>query len=128
MHLSYREWWALIHGIIFGAFFLLAFRAASPDCGAFAPNGSPRKGCANACAGSRSAPRTPSAWNGRNTSPGSPSFSPPSPPAPSSTTGAHLARNRTIRNIVIGFFGAAFATAAAAGIFGALITKAAPVH
>ncbi len=23
MHLSYREWWALIHGIIFGAFFLL---------------------------------------------------------------------------------------------------------
>jgi len=25
MHLSYREWWALIHGIIFGAFFLLAF-------------------------------------------------------------------------------------------------------
>jgi hypothetical protein len=25
MHLSYREWWALIHGIIFGAVFLLAF-------------------------------------------------------------------------------------------------------
>jgi hypothetical protein len=25
VHLSYREWWALIHGIIFGAFFLLAF-------------------------------------------------------------------------------------------------------
>src|SRR6266498_5019259 len=25
MHLTYREWWALIHGIIFGAFFLLAF-------------------------------------------------------------------------------------------------------
>jgi hypothetical protein len=25
MHLTDREWWALIHGIIFGAFFLLAF-------------------------------------------------------------------------------------------------------
>jgi hypothetical protein len=42
--------------------------------------------------------------------------------------GAYLARNRTVRNIAIGFFVAAFATAAVAGIFGALITKAAPVH
>jgi hypothetical protein len=25
MHLSYREWWALIHGMVFGAVFLLAF-------------------------------------------------------------------------------------------------------
>jgi hypothetical protein len=33
-----------------------------------------------------------------------------------------------VRNIAIGFFVAAFATAAVAGIFGALITKAAPVH
>jgi hypothetical protein len=41
---------------------------------------------------------------------------------------AHLARNRTVRNIAIGFFVAAFATAAVAGIFGALITKAAPIH
>jgi 4-hydroxybenzoate polyprenyltransferase len=42
--------------------------------------------------------------------------------------GPHLARNRMIRNIVVGFFVGAFVTAAAAGIFGALITKAAPVH
>jgi 4-hydroxybenzoate polyprenyltransferase len=42
--------------------------------------------------------------------------------------GPHLARNRTVRNIAIGFLVAAFATAAVAGIFGALITKAAPVH
>jgi len=33
-----------------------------------------------------------------------------------------------VRTIAIGFFVAAFATTAAAGIFGALITKAAPVH
>jgi hypothetical protein len=42
--------------------------------------------------------------------------------------GAALARNRTARTIALGFFVAAFATAAVAGIFGALITKAAPVH
>ena len=39
-----------------------------------------------------------------------------------------LSRNKTARYITIGFFVAAFATAAIAGLFGALITKAAPVH
>ena len=38
-----------------------------------------------------------------------------------------LARNNTARWITIGFFSLAFTTAAVAGIFGALITKAAPV-
>ena len=39
-----------------------------------------------------------------------------------------LSRNRTVRLITIGFFVAAFAVAGIAGLFGALITKAAPVH
>ena len=39
-----------------------------------------------------------------------------------------LARNKTARTITIVLFVAAFATAAIAGLFGALITKAAPVQ
>ena len=39
-----------------------------------------------------------------------------------------LARNRTARTLTIVLFVAAFATAAVAGLFGALITKAAPVR
>ena len=41
--------------------------------------------------------------------------------------GPWLARSRTARILVLAFFVAGFATAAAAGLFGALITKAAPV-
>ena len=39
-----------------------------------------------------------------------------------------LARNKTARTITLVLFVAAFATAAVAGLFGALITKAAPVR
>ena len=39
-----------------------------------------------------------------------------------------LARNRTARTIILVLFVAAFAIAAIAGLFGALITKAAPVR
>jgi hypothetical protein len=42
--------------------------------------------------------------------------------------GGGLARNRTARLIAIGFFVAAFVVAAVAGLFGALITKAAPIR
>jgi len=42
--------------------------------------------------------------------------------------GPRLARDRSLRQIVLVLFVGAFATAAAAGIFGALITKAAPVR
>jgi hypothetical protein len=42
--------------------------------------------------------------------------------------GPSLARKPSERRLVMIFFIAAFATAAAAGLFGALITKAAPVH
>ncbi len=42
--------------------------------------------------------------------------------------GGGLSRNRTVRLITIGFFVTAFGVAAIAGLFGALITKAAPVH
>jgi hypothetical protein len=41
--------------------------------------------------------------------------------------GPALARNKTLRTLVIVVFAGAFATAAIAGLFGALITKAAPV-
>jgi hypothetical protein len=42
--------------------------------------------------------------------------------------GAGLARNRSLRLITIGLFVGAFVVAAIAGLFGALITKAAPVQ
>ncbi len=42
--------------------------------------------------------------------------------------GPALARNRTLRMLTIALFIGAFATAAIAGLFGALITKAAPVR
>jgi hypothetical protein len=42
--------------------------------------------------------------------------------------GPLLARRTSERRAVMIFFIAAFATAAAAGLFGALITKVAPVH
>lgn len=42
--------------------------------------------------------------------------------------GPGLARNKTLRNITLVLFVGAFATAAIAGLFGALITKAAPVR
>ena len=41
--------------------------------------------------------------------------------------GPALVRNKTLRTLVIVIFAGAFATAAIAGVFGALITKAAPV-
>jgi hypothetical protein len=41
--------------------------------------------------------------------------------------GPVLARNRTARMLVLVVFTAAFATAAIAGLFGALITKTAPI-
>lgn len=42
--------------------------------------------------------------------------------------GADLVRNRTLRRITLVLFVSAFAVAAIAGLFGALITKAAPVR
>jgi hypothetical protein len=42
--------------------------------------------------------------------------------------GPALARNKMLRNLVIVVFVGAFATAAIAGLFGALITKSAPVQ
>ena len=42
--------------------------------------------------------------------------------------GPSLAKNAKLRNITIGFFVAAFVVAGIAGIFGALITKAAAVQ
>jgi hypothetical protein len=42
--------------------------------------------------------------------------------------GADLVRSRKLRNLTIVLFVSAFAVAAVAGVFGALITKAAPVH
>jgi hypothetical protein len=42
--------------------------------------------------------------------------------------GAALARNRYLRLVVMSFFVAAFLTAGIAGLYGALITKAAPVQ
>jgi hypothetical protein len=41
--------------------------------------------------------------------------------------GPALARNRTLRLLVLAVFVAAFATAAVAGLFGALVTKVAPI-
>jgi hypothetical protein len=37
MHLTYREWWAVVHGMGLGALFLLAFGGVWPACTACAP-------------------------------------------------------------------------------------------
>jgi len=42
--------------------------------------------------------------------------------------GASMARNDRLRRTAMALFVVAFATAAVAGAFGALITKSAPVH
>jgi hypothetical protein len=42
--------------------------------------------------------------------------------------GAELSRDRYVRNVVFGFGVAAFMAAGIAGVFGALINKAAPIH
>jgi hypothetical protein len=51
LHLSYREWWALIHGIIFGAFFLLAFSGGLAGLWSLRTEWVTTEGCASACAG-----------------------------------------------------------------------------
>jgi hypothetical protein len=170
MHLSYREWWALIHGIIFGAFFLLAFSGGLAGLWSLRSEWVTAEGLQERVRRLKIGTVTMAlaAWGTvitgtwivypwyRSKSPDSPKSMLTADPAtadwhtfgmewkehiawiaPILATvaaglvvyyGAYLARNRTVRNIAIGFFVAAFATAAVAGIFGALITKAAPVH
>src|SRR5512133_1312776 len=157
MHLSYREWWALIHGIIFGAFFLLAFSGGLAGLWSLRTEWVTTEGLRERVRRLKIGTVTMAlaAWGTvitgtwivypwyRSTSPDSPK----SKLLANSNTadwhtfgmewkehiawiapilatvaaglvlyyGQHLARNRTVRNIV-------------AGIFGALITKAAPVH
>jgi len=41
MHLSEREVWGLMHGLILGALFLLAFAGSWRSCGASGPTCSP---------------------------------------------------------------------------------------
>jgi hypothetical protein len=170
VHLSYREWWALIHGIIFGAFFLLAFSGGLAGLWSLRTEWVTTEGLHERIRRLKIGTVTMAlaAWGTvitgtwivypwyRSKSPNSPKSILTADPATSDWHtfgmewkehvawiapilatvaaglvvyyGAHLARNRTVRNIAIGFFVAAFATAAVAGIFGALITKAAPVH
>jgi hypothetical protein len=170
MHLSYREWWALIHGIIFGAVFLLAFSGGLAGLWSLRTEWVTAEGLRERVRRLKIGTVTMAlaAWGTvitgtwivypwyRSKSPDSPKSKLTADPstadwhefgmewkehiawiAPILATvaaglvvyyGAYLARNRTVRNIVIGFFVAAFGTAAVAGIFGALITKAAPVH
>ncbi len=170
MHLTYREWWALIHGIIFGAVFLLAFSGGLAGLWSLRTELVTAEGLRERMRRLKigTSAMAVAAWGTVITGtwvvyPWYRSKSPDSPKsiltADSSTAdwhefgmewkehiawiapilatvaaglvlyyGATLARNRGVRMIVIAFFVAAFATAAVAGIFGALITKAAPVH
>jgi hypothetical protein len=124
MHLRHREWWALIHGIIFGAFFLLAFSGGLAGLWSLRTEWVTTEGLRERVRRLKIGNVTMAlaAWGTVITGTWIVY------PWYRSKYGAYLARNRTVRNIAIGFFVAAFATAAVAGIFGALITKAAPVH
>jgi hypothetical protein len=170
MHLTYRETWALVHGLIFGAVFLLAFSGGLAGLWSLRAELVTSAGLQDRVRRLKigTSAMAIAAWGTVITGtwvvyPWYREKSPTSPKsillADSSTAdwhnfgmewkehvawiapmlatvaaglviyyGSALARNRSLRNIALFFFVAAFATAAAAGIFGALITKAAPVH
>jgi hypothetical protein len=170
MHLTEREWWTLIHGMILGALFLLAFSGGlaglySLRTEYLTPEGL-RERLRRLKMGMSAMAIT--AWltviTGtwivypwyREKSPDSPKSKLLADPdtadwhefgmewkehiawiAPMLATtaaflaiyyGAVLARNRYLRLVVMSVFVAAFVTAGIAGLYGALITKVAPVQ
>ena len=170
MHLTDREWWTLVHGMILGALFLLAFSGGlaglySLRLDLLTPEGL-RERVRRLKIGMSVMAIT--AWltviTGtwivypwyRETSPDSPKSRLLADPdtadwhkfgmewkehiawiAPLLATtaaflaiyyGSAMARNRYIRLVVMAFFVGAFVTAAIAGLYGALITKVAPVQ
>jgi hypothetical protein len=170
MELSYREWWALIHGMVLGGLFLLAFAGGLAELHSLRPT-----------TGTRSVLRTTARRIGIGTASMAviawltvitgtwvvyPWYRDPAEDSPRSTLladpatdawhtfgmewkehiawlspilatvvafivlyyGPALAQNNRLRRTTMVMFVLAFGFAAVAGAFGALITKAAPVH
>jgi hypothetical protein len=169
MELTYREWWALIHGVVLGGLFLLAFAGGLAELYALRP-------AVETASGLRTSARRIGvgitsmavvAWATVITGTWVvyPWYRDPAEDSPRSTLladestelwhtfgmewkehiawispilatvaaflvlyyGQALARNNRLRYVTIVVFVVAFAVAAVAGLFGALITKAAPV-
>jgi hypothetical protein len=170
MHLTHREWWTLVHGMILGALFLLAFSGGLAGLYSLRTEYLTSEGLRERVRRLKigMSAMAITAWltviTGtwivypwyRETSPDSPKSKLLADPntadwhefgmewkehiawiAPMLATtaaflaiyyGAALARNRYLRLVVMSFFVAAFLTAGIAGLYGALITKAAPVQ
>lgn len=170
MHLSYREWWTLIHGMILGALFLLAFSGGLAGIYSLRTELLTAKGLQERVRRIKIGTTVMAITAWLTVITGSwivyPWYRSASPDSPKSTLlansntadwhnfgmewkehiawiapilattaaalavyyGAALARNRYLRNVVMWFFVGGFATAGVAGLFGALITKSAPVH
>ena len=170
MHLTSRETWTLVHGLIIGSFFLLAFAGGLAGLWSLRTELVTEEGARErlrrlrvgitAMAVAAWATVLTGTWvvypwyrEKVPTSPKSILLSKPSTKdwhefgmewkehiawiAPMLATaaafivlyyGRRLVRDTTLRKIVLVLFVGAFATAAIAGIFGALITKAAPVR
>jgi hypothetical protein len=170
VHLSYREWWTLIHGMILGARFLLAFSGGLAGLYSLRTELITAEGLRERVRRIKIGTTVMAITAWLTVITGSwivyPWYRDPSPDSPKSklladpntadwhnfgmewkehvawiapilaTTaaalavyyGAALARNRSVRRVTMWFFVGAFATAGVAGIFGALITKSAPVH
>jgi hypothetical protein len=170
MHLTEREWWTLVHGMILGALFLLAFSGGLAGLYSLRTDYLTAEGLRERIRRLKigMSAMAITAWltviTGtwivypwyRETSPDSPKSKLLADPdtadwhefgmewkehiawiAPLlATTAAFLAiyygpvmaRNRSVRLIVMAFFVGAFVTAGVAGLYGALITKVAPVQ
>jgi hypothetical protein len=170
MELTSREWWGLIHGMVLGSLFLLAFAGGLAELHALRPTVETPRGIRQSARriGVGVTSMAVLAWltvltgsyvvypwyrDAAPTSPKSILLADPNTAqwhefamewkehiawlSPILATvvafiviyyGASLAQNNRLRRIAMTAFIVAFALAGIAGLFGALITKAAPVH
>jgi len=170
MELTGREWWGLIHGMVLGSLFLLAFAGGLAELHALRPVTETGAGLRRSARrlGLGVTTMAVAAWATvltgtwvvypwyREKVPGSPRSLLLANPdtakwhtfamewkehiawlSPMLATvvaflvvyyGASMARNDRLRRTAMALFVVAFASAAVAGAFGALITKSAPVH
>ena len=170
MELTSREWWGLIHGMVLGSLFLLAFAGGLAELHALRPGVETRAGVRGSARrlGLGVTTMAVAAWatvltgtwvvypwyrEKVPTSPKSVLLADPSTASwhtfgmewkehiawlsPMLATavaflvlfyGAAMARSDRLRRTAMTLFVVAFASAAVAGAFGALITKSAPVH
>jgi len=170
MHLTEREWWTLIHGMILGSLFLLAFSGGLAGLYSLSTELITPEGLRDRVRRLRIGMTSMAVLCWLTVITGSwivyPWYRAATPDSPRSLLlaspitaawhtfgmewkehvawispilatgaavlavyyGASLAKNHYLRNVTMALFVGAFATAGIAGLFGALITKSAPIH